>query len=128
MITIALTSIFVEDQQRALDFYTSVVGFEKKLDEPVGEFRWLTVTTAGVTDGVQLLLEPNDNPVSQAFQKGIREQGIPATSFVVDDLEMEFERMTLAGAVFVQPPTDLGGVLGATFDDTVGNLIGLTQV
>jgi predicted enzyme related to lactoylglutathione lyase len=132
MISIAFASIFVDDQSRALAFYPSVVGFEVKVDMPLGEGpdapRWITVVSPRDPDGVQLLLEPNGHPVAVAFHNGLREHGIPATAFLVDDLAAEYDRMTALGVEFTGPPTTGGGVSNAVFDDTCGNLIGLTQV
>jgi len=127
MITIGLTSIFVENQDRALAFYTEVLGFIKKEDTPVGDFRWLTVVSPAEPDGVELLLEPNAHPAAAAYQKAIRADGIAATALAVDDLEAEHERMTSQGVTFTMPPTPAGPTTIAVFDDTCGNLIQLYQ-
>lgn len=120
---INLTSIFVEDQAKALDFYTTTLGFVKKHDEPAGEYRWLTVASPEQPDGVALLLEPNAHPAAKAYQEAIAADGIPATQFAVEDVEREYRRLTEAGVKFVQPPTNMGAVTTAVFDDTCGNLI-----
>lgn len=126
---IYVTSVFVEDQAHALDFYTNVLGFKKKTDEPAGEFRWLTVVSPEEPDGVELLLEPSDNPATQAFKEALRDQGIPATMFAVDDLEAEHERLQQQGVEFVTEPTEYKpGVRLAVFDDTCGNLIQIAEI
>lgn len=94
---IDFTSIMVDDQDKAEQFYTEVLGFQKKVDVPVGEFRWITLVSPVAPDGVQLVLEPNENPVGKAFQLGIYEQGIPATAFTVDDVQQEYERLSGLG-------------------------------
>ena len=124
---INLTSVLVDNQDKALKFYTDVLGFVKKEDVPIGEFKWLTVVSPDAPDGTELLLEPNDNPASQAFQKSIFEQGIPLTSFAVDDIQQEYERMKQLGVVFTQTPTNMGPVTTAVFEDTCGNLIQIFQ-
>ena len=121
---IILTSIFVDDQDRALKFYTEVLGFVKKSDVSAEGYRWLTVVSPDDQDGTELLLEPNDNPVAQAYQKGIFEQGIPAASFGVEDTRAEYERLKERGVKFTTEPTEvLEQVTIAAFDDTCGNLI-----
>ena len=121
---ILLTSIFVNDQDRALRFYTDVLGFVKKSDVSAEEYRWLTVVSPDDQDGTELLLEPNSNPVAQAYQKGIFEQGIPAASFGVEDTHAEYGRLKERGVTFTMEPTEvLDGVTIAVFDDTCGNLI-----
>lgn len=125
---INLTSVFVDDQDKALKFYTEILGFVKKMDMPAGEFKWLTVVSPEEPDGVQLLLEPNNNPAAKAYQKAIFEQGIPATSFAVDDIQQEYDRMKKLGVMFTQEPTPMGPVTVATLDDTCGNLIQLAQM
>ena len=124
---IVLTSVFVDDQKKALKFYTDVLGFVKKQDVPVGEFRYPTVASADQPDGPELLLEPNENPAAKAFQEAIFEQGIPATSFGVDDIRREYERLKALGVVFSMEPTPMGPVTIAVFDDTCGNLIQIAQ-
>lgn len=127
MVKITLTSVFVDDQDKALTFYTEVLGFVKKSDLPVGAFKWLTVVSPEGPDDIELLLEPNDNPAAKAFQQAIYEQGIPATSFAVEDIRKEYERMAELGVVFRTEPTPTGPVTVAIFDDTCGNLIQLHQ-
>jgi predicted enzyme related to lactoylglutathione lyase len=120
---IVLTSVFVDNQDKALKFYTEVLGFVKKADFPAGEFKWLTVVSPEASDGVELLLEPNDNPVARTYQKGIFDQGIAAASFAVDDVQQEYERLKKLGVKFTTEPTAMGPVTIATFEDTCGNLI-----
>ena len=122
------TSVFVSDQAKALEFYTKILGFVKKQDVPTGKFRWLTVVSAKNLEGPELLLEPNDNPVSQAYQQGIFNQGIPAAAFSVEDLQKEYERLKSLEVVFVTPPKKMDNVAIATFNDTCGNLIQIMQV
>jgi predicted enzyme related to lactoylglutathione lyase len=122
-VKITTLSIFVDDQRKALAFYTDVLGFELKDDMPLGEYSWLTVTAPGDPDGVQILLEPNDHPAVDPFRSAIVADGIPWTSFAVDDVKAEYERLAAAGVVFTQPPMNAGAVTMAVFDDTVGNLI-----
>ena len=124
---IIITSVFVDDQDAALEFYTQKLGFVKKQDVPVGEFKWLTVVSPDNKDGVELLLEPSDNPITKAFKKGLVEQGIPAASFGVDDIDAEYKRLTDLGVTFTMPPTAMGPVKIAIFDDTCGNLIQIAQ-
>jgi catechol 2,3-dioxygenase-like lactoylglutathione lyase family enzyme len=120
---INVTSAFVDDQAKALAFYTDVLGFQKKTDLPAGEHRWLTVVSPEAPDGVELLLEPNAHPAAQAYQNALVADGIPATSFAVDDVGAEFDRLTAKGVRFVQPPTEMGPVTTAVLDDTCGNLV-----
>ena len=120
---IVVTSVMVDDQEKALKFYTDVLGFVKKADIPAGEFKWLTVVSPDALDGVELLLEPNDNPAAKTFQDAIFKQGIPLTSFGVDDVHKEYERLKKLGVVFTQEPIAMGPVTVATFEDTCGNLI-----
>ncbi len=124
---IALTSVFVNDQDEALRFYTETLGFVKKHDLPVGEFKWLTVVSPDEPDGTELLLEPNENPVAREFQKGIIDQGIPAASFGVMDIRAEYEKLKSLGVAFTIEPTELPNVTIAVFDDTCGNLIQIMQ-
>ena len=126
-IRIALCSLFVEDQERALQFYTEMLGFEKKHDIPAGEFRWLTVTSPAGPEGVELLLEPNSHPAAQAYQKANFEDGIPAASLFATDLQAEYERLVEKGVEFKTPPTTMGDHMIAVFHDTCGNLIQLSQ-
>jgi len=125
---IYITSVFVDDQDKALTFYTEVLGFVKKNDIPVGEFKWLTVVSPEEPDGVELLLEPNDNPAAQTFQKSIFKQGIPLKSFAVENVQNEYERLTKLGVKFSMEPTQTGPVTVAVFDDTCGNLIQIAQM
>ncbi len=115
---IKLTSVFVDDQEKALKFYTEVLGFVKKRDMPAGKFRWLTVVSPEEPDGTELLLEPNDNPAAKTYQKSIFEQGIPATAFLVENIEKEYERMKKLGVAFRMKPTRTGEATVAVFDDT----------
>ena len=124
---ISLTSIHVNDQDKALRFYTEVLGFVKKHDFPVGEFKWLTVVSPEGPDDIELLLEPNDNPVAQAYQQGIFEQGIPHAAFAVHDIHEEYVRLKNLGVAFTMEPTPAGPVIRAVLDDTCGNLILLYQ-
>jgi len=125
---ISLTSIFVNDQDKAARFYTEVLGFVKKQDFPVGEFRWLTVVSPEGPDDIELVLEPNDNPVARTYQEAIFEQGIPQAAFVVEDVGAEHERLKELGVVFTVEPTPAGPAIQAVLDDTCGNLILLYQV
>ncbi len=124
---IKLSSVYVEDQDKALEFYTNVLGFVKKQDVPVGAFRWLSVVSPDNPDGTELLLEPNDNPASKTFQKAMFEQGIPLTAFAVEDVELEYDRLKELGVRFHTEPTPMGSTKIAVFDDTSGNLIQLYQ-
>ena len=128
MIKIIMTSVFVDDQEKALRFYTDVLGFEKQQDFPVGAFRWLTVASPGGSCDVELVLEPNDNPAARTFQEALYEQGIQVTNLGADDVRAEYERMKTLGVVFTMEPTEMGSMITAVFDDTCGNLIGLTEV
>jgi catechol 2,3-dioxygenase-like lactoylglutathione lyase family enzyme len=125
---INLTSVFVDDQEKALHFYTEILGFKKKQDFPVGEFKWLTVVSPEEPDGTELLLEPSDNPATKTFKEAIKDQGVPYASFAVDDIQTEYERLKKLGVEFVMPPTEMGPVTSAILDDTCGNLIQLTQL
>lgn len=127
MIKIKLSSLFVDNQDKALKFYTEVLGFVKKTEIPMGEFRWLTVSSAG-SDDIELVLEPNANPIASTYQKGLHDQGIPATAFEVDDINKEYERLQALGVNFKTPPMQAGPVSIAVFDDTCGNLIQIYQV
>jgi catechol 2,3-dioxygenase-like lactoylglutathione lyase family enzyme len=124
---IKLTSVFVDDQEKALRFYTEVLGFVKKREMPAGKFKWLTVVSPEDPGSVELLLEPNDNPAAKTFQEAIFKQAIPAKAFAVDDIQKEFERMTKMGVAFKMTPTQMGPVKVAIFDDTCGNLIQIVQ-
>jgi predicted enzyme related to lactoylglutathione lyase len=125
---IKLTSVMVDDQDKALKFYTEVLGFVKKSDIPAGEFKWLTVVSPEGPDDVELLLEPMGFPPARTFQKALFEAGIPSTAFAVEDIEQEYERLKKLGVVFSMEPTKTGSVTAAVFDDTCGNLIQLYQV
>ena len=120
---ITLTSVLVDDQEKALRFYTDVLGFVKKTEVPLGEHRWLTVVSPDNPDGVELVLEPGDHPAVGPFKEALVADGIPFTSFAVDDVQTEFERLTGLGVTFTQEPTAMGPVTTAVFDDTCGNLI-----
>jgi catechol 2,3-dioxygenase-like lactoylglutathione lyase family enzyme len=122
-VRITLTSVLVDDQAKALAFYTDVLGFVKKNDVPVGEHRWLTVVSPEGPDGPELLLEPSEHPAAKPFKDALVADGIPFTSFAVDDVRAEFERLTAAGVRFTQEPADMGPVTTAVLDDTCGNLI-----
>jgi len=124
---ISFCSVFVEDQAVALDFYTNVLGFQKKEDLPAGEFRWLTVVSPEAPDGSQLVLEPNANAAAREFQAAIREQGIPATSFGVVNVQKTYERLRDLGVKFTVEPMAAGSTTIAVFDDTCGNLIQIHQ-
>ena len=121
------TGVFVNDQDEALKFYTETLGFVKKHDLPVGKFKWLTVVSPDDPEGTELLLEPNDNPVSQAYQKGLFDQGIPAALFGATDIRAEFEKLKSLGVAFTMEPTEAADVTIAVFDDTCGNLIQVVQ-
>lgn len=124
---IVVTSVLVDDQDKALLFYTRVLGFTKKEDIPLGQFRWLTVVSPDDTSGVELVLEPDQHPAAGPFKRALVEDGIPFTSFAVDDVQAEFERLGALGVQFTQPPISLGPVTTAVFDDTCGNLIQIAQ-
>ena len=125
---IGLTSIMVDDQEKALRFYTDVLGFKKKADFPVGEYRWITVVSAEGPGDLELALEPNGNPAGKTFQKALFEQGIPATAFESGDIKAEVARLKAAGVAFTQEITPTGAVTIAVFSDTCGNLIQIYQV
>jgi len=127
MIKIILTSLFVDNQDKALKFYTEVLGFVKKTEFPAGAYKWLTVVSQDNPNGVELTLEPNANPISLTYQKGLLDSGIPATAFGVDDIEKEYERLQNLGVVFKTTPMQTGPVTIAVFEDTCGNLIQLVQ-
>ena len=120
---INLASVFVDDQDKALSFYTETLGFVKKTEMPAGEFKWLTVVSPEDPDGVELLLEPSNHPAVKPFRDAIVADGIPYTSFAVTDVQAEYERLSALGVKFVQEPTSMGPVTTAVFDDTCGNLI-----
>ena len=124
---IHLTGVVVDDQQKALRFYTETLGFVVKHNIPVGEHAWITVVSEDAPDGTELLLEPDGHPAVGPYRKALMEDGIPSASFASDDIEAEHERLVARGVRFVQPPTDLGTVISAVFDDTCGNLIQITE-
>jgi glyoxylase I family protein len=124
---IKLTSVLVDDQDKAEKFYTEVLGFVKKHDIPMGKFRWLTVVSPEGPDDIELLLEPNENPAAQTFQKALFDQGIPLTSFAAQDVQAEYERMRALGVAFRSEPKPMGPTVVATFEDTCGNLIQIHQ-
>jgi catechol 2,3-dioxygenase-like lactoylglutathione lyase family enzyme len=120
---INLASVLVDDQEKALRFYTDVLGFVKKTEFPLGEHRWLTVVSPDAPDGVELVLEPDEHPAARPFKEALVADGIPYTSFAVDDVQKEYERLTALGVRFTQEPTQMGEVTTAVLDDTCGNLI-----
>jgi catechol 2,3-dioxygenase-like lactoylglutathione lyase family enzyme len=124
---IVVTSVLVDDLDKALRFYTDVLGFEKKQDISMVEFRWLTLVSPQDPNGTELLLEPDAHPAAKPFKEALVEDGIPYTSFGVDDVKADFERLSGRGVRFTQPPTDMGAVTTAVFDDTCGNLIQIAQ-
>ena len=125
---ITLTSILVDDQARALAFYTDVLGFQKKHDIPMGEHRWLTVVSPEAPDGVELVLEPDEHPAAKPFKAALVEDGIPFTSFAVKDVAREFERLRGLGVRFTQEPATMGPVTTAVLDDTCGNLVQIAEM
>ncbi|MFD7979413.1 VOC family protein [Streptomyces sp. NPDC059071] len=124
---INLTSVFVDDQDKALRFYTDVLGFLKKTEVPMGGHSWLTVVSPDDPDGVELVLEPNQHPAAKAYQDALAADGIPVNSFAVDDVHAEFARLSALGVRFTQPPADMGPVTTAILDDTCGNLIQIAE-
>lgn len=120
---INLASVFVDDQDKALRFYTEVLGFAPKNDVPLGEYRWITVVSPEDPDGTELLLEPDAHPAAKPFTAALFADGIPATSFAVADVWAEFERLRRLGVRFTREPTEMGPVITAVLDDTCGNLI-----
>jgi catechol 2,3-dioxygenase-like lactoylglutathione lyase family enzyme len=125
---INLTSVLVDDQDKALRFYTDVLGFQKKTEVPLGEHSWLTVVSAEDPDGVELVLEPDSHPAVKPFKEALVRDGIPFTSFAVDDVAKEYERLTALGVTFTQAPVTMGPVTTAVLDDTCGNLIQIAQL
>ena len=125
---INVTSVLVDDQEKALRFYTDVLGFVKKRDIPLGEARWLTLVSADDLDGTELLLEPDEHPAARPFKEALVSDGIPFTSFAVDDVQRDFERLTERGVRFTQEPTQMGAVTTAVLDDTCGNLIQIASM
>jgi catechol 2,3-dioxygenase-like lactoylglutathione lyase family enzyme len=124
---IVVTSVLVDDQEKALRFYTDVLGFVKKADIPMGEARWLTVVSPQDPDGTELLLEPDGHPAAGPFKEALVADGIPYTSFGVDDIKAEFQRLKGLGVTFTQELLEMGPVTTAVFDDTCGNLIQMAQ-
>jgi len=124
---IYITSVLVDDQDKALRFYTDVLGFVKKTDIPVGEARWLTVVAPDDPQGPELLLEPDAHPAAKPFKAALVADGIPVTSFAVEDVHAEFQRLRDLGVRFTQEPLEMGGVTTAVFDDTCGNLIQIAK-
>ena len=121
------TRIFVNDQDKALKFYTETLGFVKKNDVTNGEYRWLTVVSPDNQDGIELILEKNDNPAAKTYQQAMFEQGTPATMFGVTDIQAQYKRLKAKGVSFTMEPTDIGPATIAIFDDTCGNLIQISQ-
>ncbi|OAA26685.1 lactoylglutathione lyase-like lyase [Frankia sp. EI5c] len=124
---INLTSILVDDQDKALRFYTEILGFVKKTEIPLGEHRWLTVVSPEDPDGVELVLEPDAHPAARPFKDALTADGIPYTSFAVEDVHKEAERLRALGVRFTQEPTEMGPITTAVLDDTCGNLIQITH-
>jgi catechol 2,3-dioxygenase-like lactoylglutathione lyase family enzyme len=127
---IKLTGVFVDDQDKALKFYTDVLGFQKKFEFPAGKHKWLTVVSPEEPDGVQLVLEPNDgwNPAAKAYQQDSFRNGVPAANFFVADVQKEYDRLTQHGVTFTKEPTKTTGSTIAVLDDTCGNLIQITHL
>ena len=125
---IKLTTVHIDDQEKALRFYTDVLGFVKKTDFSNGGYRWLTVASAEDVDGMELQLALNTDPAAKAYQQALFKQGQPAAMFFTDDLAADYERMKTRGAAFAMPPTDVTGSKIAKLNDTVGNLIQITQL
>ena len=125
---ITLTSVLVDDQDKALRFYTDVLGFRPRHDVPMGSHRWITVVSADSPDGVELVLEPDEHPAARPFKEALMADGIPFTAFDVDDVAAEYDRLRALGVRFTQQPTDMGPVTTAVLDDTCGNLIQIQHV
>ena len=124
---INVTSVMVDDQEKALRFYTDVLGFKEKVNIPLGEHRWITVVSPEEPDGTELLLEPDEHPAAKPFKQALVDDGIPLTSFAVTDARTEYERLRGLGVRFTQEPTEMGPVITAVLDDTCGNLIQIAQ-
>jgi catechol 2,3-dioxygenase-like lactoylglutathione lyase family enzyme len=124
---IHLTSVFVDDQDKALRFYTDILGFVKKTEVPLGDHRWLTVVSPDEPNGTELVLEPDSHPAVRPYRDALNHDGIPATSFAVEDVYREFARLSDLGVRFIQEPVQMGPVTTAVFDDTCGNLIQIAQ-
>lgn len=124
---VIVTSLFVDDQEKALKFYTDILGFVKKHDEPVGEYRWIALVSPQNQEGTELLLEPNNHPASREYQEKIYSEGIPATMFGVNDIHEEYERLSEKGVKFSMEPTAAGDMTVAVLDDTCGNYIQIIE-
>lgn len=124
---IIATSLFVQDQDKALEFYTATLGFVIKHDVPMGKFRWIALVSPDGQDGTELILEPNDHPAAKEYQRKIYADGIPATMFGVEDIHQEYNRLLENGVKFTMKPTKMGEFTIAVFDDTCGNLLQLIQ-
>jgi len=124
---IIVTSIFVQDQDKALEFYSEILGFVKKHDVPMGKFRWIALVSPEDQDGTELLLEPDDHPAAKEYQKKLFADGIPATMFGIADVREEYKRLIKLGVKFTMEPAEMGEVTIAVFDDTCGNLIQIVQ-
>lgn len=122
-----MTSVFVDDQKLAKNFYTEILGFKVKNDIPMGEFSWLTLVSSQEEQGTELLLEPSAHPAVGPYRDALKADGIPAASFAVEDVQAEYERLSELGVQFTQEPMDAGPVMVATFDDTCGNLIQISS-
>ncbi|GIF56456.1 hypothetical protein Air01nite_25510 [Asanoa iriomotensis] len=128
MMRVNMASVLVDDQTKALRFYTDVLGFKEKTNVPLGEHRWITVVSPAEPDGVELVLEPDEHPAAKPFKAALVADGIPYTSFAVDDVQAEYERLRGLGVTFTQEPTDMGPVTTAVLDDTCGNLIQIAHL
>ncbi|WP_198966660.1 VOC family protein [Mycobacterium shottsii] len=124
---INLASVLVDDQDKALRFYTEILGFQTKHDVPMGQFRWITVVSPEDPDGTELVLEPDEHPAAKPFKDALSSDGIPFTAFAVDNVRAEFDRLRALGVRFTQEPTEMGPVTTAVLDDTCGNLIQIQQ-
>jgi catechol 2,3-dioxygenase-like lactoylglutathione lyase family enzyme len=127
-VKISVTSVFVDDQDKGLAFYTGTLGFLPAADVPLGEHRWITVVSPEQPDGTQIVLEPAAHPAVGPFREALVADGIPFTSFAVEDVRAEYDRLTGLGVEFTQPPVEAGPVITAVFDDTCGNLIQIAQM
>jgi len=127
MLKIIITSIFVQDQDKALEFYTKTLGFVKKHDVPSGAYRWITLVSPDEEGSIELLLEPNEHPAAKEYQEKLFADGIPVTMFGVTDIDQEYERLVEKGVKFTMKPTKMGEITIAVFDDTCGNLIQIIQ-
>jgi predicted enzyme related to lactoylglutathione lyase len=123
-----ISSVLVDDQEKALDFYTTKLGFIKKTDIPLGQYRWLTVVSPEDMDGHELVLEPDQHPAAKQFKAALLEDGIPSRAFACDDVERVYERLVNEGVTFTQPPTEMGPAMMAVLDDTCGNLIQIASL